>query len=283
MAVYAIGDVQGCLDELRQLLDRLHFDPAFDTLWFTGDLVNRGPASAATLRFVRELKDSAITVLGNHDLHLLAIAAGYGHPKRQDTLDDVLSAPDCDELLGWLASRPLLHHDTHLGTTLVHAGIHPHWSLAQAQAYARELEAVLQGPEVSDYFAAMYGNHPERWHDDLIGIDRLRVITNVFTRMRYVDKTGGLNLDQKLGPNQTDSALMPWFEVPDRVMRGQKIIFGHWSTLGLFQNSDYICIDSGCLWGGRLTALRLDMPPDKRISAVTSVACVRRHEPKSRD
>jgi bis(5'-nucleosyl)-tetraphosphatase (symmetrical) len=269
MAVYAIGDVQGCLEPLQRLLDELNFDPAADTLWFAGDLVNRGPESVAVLRLVYGLGEHALTVLGNHDLSLLAIAAGVGRRGRHDTVDDVLSAPDAKELLDWLHHRPLLHHDAGLGFTLVHAGLAPAWDLATAQACARELEAALRGSEYHDFLADMFGNQPERWTDDLAGIDRLRCITNHFTRMRYCRFDGSLDLRAKNPPGQQPQGLVPWFELPWRRNRDLDIVFGHWAALGHYRAPGIHALDSGCVWGGRLTALRLDDGGE----TVVSVAC----------
>jgi bis(5'-nucleosyl)-tetraphosphatase (symmetrical) len=259
MAVYAIGDLQGCLDPLRRLLERLRFDAARDRLWFTGDLVNRGPASLATLRFVHALGNSAVTVLGNHDLHLLATAwAGSRPRKKRDTIDDILAAPDRDELLEWLRNRPLLHHDPRVGFTMVHAGLAPQWDLADARAAAAELEAVLGGPRVVDFLRAMYGSLPDRWSGELEGVDRLRFIVNAFTRMRYLRTDGSLDLDHSEAPSRAPSDLIPWFLFPGRRSAGLRLVFGHWSTLGALEHDGAFGLDTGCVWGGRLTALRLD-------------------------
>lgn len=258
MAVYAIGDVQGCFTELTALLDRIDFDPARDRLWFAGDLVNRGPQSLETLRFVRELGESALTVLGNHDLHLLAADydARYARPK--DTLTPILEAPDREELLDWLRHRPLLHHDGELGYTLIHAGLPPQWDLAVAQGCATEVEAVLRGEAHGDYLSRMYGNEPDHWSEDLAGMERLRFITNCFTRVRYVHPDGRIDLHDK-GPLGTQSAgLIPWFRVPGRRSGGLRILFGHWSALGVVEDENVFPLDTGCLWGGELTALRLE-------------------------
>jgi bis(5'-nucleosyl)-tetraphosphatase (symmetrical) len=265
MAVYAIGDIQGCYDELQALLAQLAFDPAQDRLWFAGDLVNRGPKSLETLRYVRELGDAAVTVLGNHDLHLIAAASGHA-PKNDDhTLDAVLTAPDRDELIEWLCHRPLLHHDATLGFTLLHAGLPPQWDLALAQACASEVEAVLRGPRRQEFLERMYGNKPRKWKQDLAGIDRLRFITNCFTRMRFCDKKGRLDLKSKGAPGSQPPGQMPWFSVPGRASRDLNIVFGHWSTLGECNEPGVYPIDTGCLWGGTLTALRIDETP-QRIS-----------------
>lgn len=267
MAVYAIGDVQGCYDELMELLELIRFDPAKDCVWFTGDLVNRGPASLQTLRAVRELGDRAITVLGNHDLHLLALAEGSAPFHNSDTLDEILSAPDRDELLTWLRQQPLMHHDTDLGFTLLHAGLPPQWNLAEAQAYAVEVETVLRGDNYTEFFQHMYGNTPDVWRDDLSGWDRLRFITNSFTRLRYCDETGRFDFKSKGAPGTQPDGNLPWFEVPDRRSKDLRIVFGHWSTLGFRQERNIVSLDTGCLWGNRLTALQL--------SGDNSVFCVK--------
>lgn len=258
MAVFAIGDIQGCFDELKQLLDRIHFDAAEDSLWFTGDLVNRGPQSLETLRFVKELGEHAVCVLGNHDLHLLAVAAGTAEAKKGDTLDEVLAAPDRDELLDWLRHLPLLHHDKALGYTLVHAGLPPQWDLRLAESAARELEAVLRGSKHREFFLHMYGNEPRRWSPDLTGKDRLRFMVNCFTRLRYCSPEGDLDLKSKGAPGSQPQGFLPWFEVPGRRSAGLHILFGHWSTMGESPGRNVHALDTGCVWGGRLTALRLD-------------------------
>jgi bis(5'-nucleosyl)-tetraphosphatase (symmetrical) len=258
MATYAIGDLQGCYDEFRALLDRLDFDPARDRLWLVGDLVNRGPGSLAVLRFVRSLGDAAITVLGNHDLHLLAVAAASGRGrKRGDTLDEVLSAPDRDELLHWLQWRPLLHADPALDCTLVHAGLPPQWDVALAAACAREVEAALRGA-AREFYADMYGNEPDRWSPDLTGVQRLRFTVNCLTRMRYCTADGRLLLKPKGPPAEAPPEALPWFRVPGRLSAGTRIVFGHWSALGFHDGDDVLALDTGCVWGGRLTAARLD-------------------------
>lgn len=260
MAVYAIGDVQGCLEELHALLEVVAFDPARDRLWFTGDLVNRGPDSLGVLRYVRGLGDAAVSVLGNHDLHLLAIAHGVMPLKRKDTLRATLAAPDRDALLDWLRHRPLLHRDKALGWTMLHAGLPPQWSLKHARRCAAELEAVLRGPAVVDYFEHMYGDEPARWSERLDGWGRLRFITNCLTRLRYCTADGTLVLDAKGRPGSQREGVLPWFAVPERASAGKRLIFGHWSTLGHHEGDDVVCVDSGCLWGGALTARRLDGP-----------------------
>lgn len=261
MAIYAIGDVQGCFDELQTLLKQINFNLGRDHLWFTGDLVNRGPKSLQVLRFVKGLAGDAVTVLGNHDLHLLAVAEGRDRYRHNDTFDDVLNAPDGDELLDWLRHRPLLHHDPELGYTLVHAGLPPQWDLAQAEACAAEVETVLRGRRYGEYFGQMYGDRPDLWSDDLSGWERLRFITNCLVRMRYCDSVGRLALEEKGAPGTQPEGCLPWFEALDRQSAGLKILFGHWSTLGECAAPGIYPLDSGCVWGGNLTALRLDGEP----------------------
>ena len=261
MAVYAIGDVQGCYTALQNLLARLHFDPARDRLWFTGDLVNRGPRSLKVLQFVKGLGERAVCVLGNHDLHLLAVAAGTAKTRKHDTLNEILSAPDRDELLQWLRTRPLLHHDDELGYTLIHAGLLPPWDLAQARLLAQEAETVLRGNACQEFFHHMYGDLPDHWNDNLRGFDRLRVIINAFTRLRYCDLDGNMDLRPKGPPGSQPPDLLPWFQVAGRRSCGLKIIFGHWSALGLWQDDGVIGLDSGCLWGRTLSAVQLDADP----------------------
>ncbi len=265
MAVYAIGDVQGCFDELQALLERLAFDPSRDRLWFAGDLVNRGPGSLEVLRFVKGLGRSAISVLGNHDLHLLAAARGFPLKNDDHTLDGVLDAPDCRELIDWLRRQPLLHHDAELGFTLLHAGLPPQWDLALAQQCASEVESVLRGDALDDLLASMYGNQPKRWRDDLSGHDRLRFIINCYTRLRYCAPDGRLDFKDKGPPGTQKPGYLPWYEIPDRASRDLNIIFGHWSTLRDYSYPGIYPIDSACLWGGALTALRLDTDPPQRI------------------
>ncbi|QIK38005.1 symmetrical bis(5'-nucleosyl)-tetraphosphatase [Caldichromatium japonicum] len=260
MAIYAIGDVQGCDAELCRLLEHIAFDPTQDRLWFTGDLVNRGPDSLAVLRRVRALGDRAVVVLGNHDLHLLAVAAG--NLKHADSsLQPILRAPDCDDLLAWLRHRPLLHHDPDRNITLVHAGLPPQWDLAQAQACAQELEAVLHSDGYPDFLRAMYSNEPARWSPGLKGLDRLRFIANSLTRLRFCTADGGLALKEKGPLGSQPPGVLPWFAVPGRRSQALRIVFGHWSTLGYWSGANVWAIDSGCVWGGALTALRLDCWP----------------------
>lgn len=271
MAIYAIGDLQGCLDPLQRLLERVRFDPSRDQLWFCGDLINRGPQSLETLRFVRDLGERAITVLGNHDLNLLAVAHAVRPLKRSDTLAPILEAPDRAELLDWLRWRPLLHHDPKLRFTLVHAGIPPDWDLAEALALAAECEAQLRGERWIELLGEMYGNQPDRWNPALQGWDRYRYILNGFTRMRYCDPSGRLDFRDN-GPLGTQQpGYLPWFKLPQRRSRRLRILFGHWAALGHFRGSGLFALDSGCVWGQRLTALRLDHP----FNPAFSVSCGR--------
>jgi bis(5'-nucleosyl)-tetraphosphatase (symmetrical) len=263
MAVYAIGDVQGCFDELQALLALIDFNPRQDHLWFAGDLVNRGPKSLETLRFVRSL--DAVTVLGNHDLHLLASTFIPGQRKRKDTLQNIIDAPDANDLLDWLRHRPLLHHDAALGYTLIHAGLPPQWDLQTANACAGEVEQALQGNDYVEFLAAMYGNQPDIWDPDMTGAQRLRFITNCFTRLRYCDTHGRVALEEKGPPGSQPKHLKPWFEWPERNSRDMRILFGHWSTLGAYDAPGIHALDTGCLWGGQLTAVRLHKHQIERV------------------
>jgi len=262
VATYAIGDVQGCFNQLEQLLQRIDFDPATDRLRFAGDLVNRGPRSLDVLRFVRSLGECAISVLGNHDLHLLAAAHGLRKPSKDDTLDEILQAPDREELLNWLRQLPMMHENPQSGLALVHAGFSPQWSLDDARLCARELESAIRGPRLRSFLKHMYGNSPKRWDDGLKGTDRLRYITNAFTRMRYCHKDGTLDFSEKKPPGQQSKGLRPWFAVPHRRNTDVPIAFGHWATLQTTQPLDPIHnvhhLDTGCVWGGTLSALRED-------------------------
>ena len=256
MATYAIGDVQGCYDQLMRLLERAGYDDHRDGLWFVGDLVNRGPRSADTLRFVKQLGERQVTVLGNHDLALLVVGAGIQKPHRSDTFDDVLTAPDRDELIDWLRHQKLMHAEG--PWAMVHAGLLPHWSLAQALACAGEVEAALRDADYVEFLRNLYGNEPLAWREDLVGYDRLRLITNVMTRMRVAAPDGTLELRHKLGPATAPAGCLPWYDLPGRPDLGVTVLFGHWAALGLLQRDDVICLDSGCVWGRGLTALRLE-------------------------
>jgi bis(5'-nucleosyl)-tetraphosphatase (symmetrical) len=256
MATYAIGDVQGCYTELRLLLDHIAFDPCQDRLHFVGDLVNRGPHSLQTLRFIKNLGAAAETVLGNHDLHLLAVACGVSKTKHRDTFGDVLSAPDRDEVLDWLRRRPLLQQAGEF--YLIHGGLPPQWTMETAARCALEVEKALHGADVSEFFSHMYGDSPAQWSDDLQGWPRLRFITNCLTRLRYCDAEGHLDMKEKGAPGTQPAHLLPWFRIAKRASAGAKVLFGHWSTLGFHQENGCYCLDTGCLWGGELTALRLE-------------------------
>lgn len=259
MSHYSLGDIQGCFDQLLTLLDKINFNPVHDKLWFTGDLVNRGKQSLQVLQFVRSLGNHAVTVLGNHDLHLLAVAYGQKKLKQSDTFTDVLNAPDCKKLCHWLRKQPLLHHDATLGYTMVHAGIPPQWNLSEARRHAHEVETVLQGRQYRDFLANMYGTHPNCWDKNLNSWERLRVITNYFTRMRFCSEQGELELKTKGQPVASSTHYMPWFHVPNRANKNLKIIFGHWAALeGKAHEPGVFALDTGCVWGNCLTAMRLE-------------------------
>jgi len=261
VAVYAIGDVQGCAAELDALLEKLEFDPRRDRVWFVGDLVNRGPASLDVLRRVEALGEAAIVVLGNHDLHLLAVARGDAPLKASDrSLEEILEAPDRERLLDWLQGRPMLHHDPTLGVTLLHAGLPPQWDLPTAIACAQELETALRSQHGDAFYRRMYGNEPDRWREDLDGPARLRFIVNCLTRLRVCDAQGRIALGFKGRLDEIPPGLMPWFRVPGRRSAGQRIVCGHWSAIGYLDDHDVLSIDTGCVWGGTLTAQRLDRP-----------------------
>ncbi|MHB1353616.1 MAG: symmetrical bis(5'-nucleosyl)-tetraphosphatase [Thiobacillus sp.] len=256
MPTYAIGDIQGCHEPLLRLLDVIRFDPGSDRLWFVGDLVNRGPDSLETLRFIRGLGDAAVCVLGNHDLHLIALATGHGRAHKGDTLDAVLAAPDRDELLGWLRRRKLAWREG--GWLMVHAGVLPGWTPDDAMRHAAEAEAVLAGAHYRDFLAQMYGNAPVAWDDGLEGVERLRVIVNAFTRLRYCSAAGEMEFHHKGAPGTQPPGWLPWFDVPGRKSANLAVVFGHWSTLGFVNRPELVALDTGCLWGHRLTALRLE-------------------------
>lgn len=256
MATYVIGDVQGCYDPLMRLLERCGYDERRDRLWFVGDLVNRGPHSLATVRFVKGLGDRAVTVLGNHDLSLLVVAEGAHKGHASDTFGDVLEAPDRDELLDWLRRQNMMHVEG--GYAMVHAGLLPQWSIGRALELARETEAALRGPGYRELVRNLYGNRPARWSDDLAGHDRLRIIVNAMTRMRLVAADGTMDFSHKLGLANAPAGYVPWWEAPNRASRGTPVIFGHWAALGLLVREDVVCLDSGCVWGRRLSALRLE-------------------------
>jgi bis(5'-nucleosyl)-tetraphosphatase (symmetrical) len=269
MSTYAIGDVQGCYESLMRLLEEIRFDERRDRLWFVGDLVNRGPASLATLRFVKDLGDRAVTVLGNHDLHLLAIAHGHRAPKSSDTVQDILKAPDRDALLDWLRRRPLVHIDVSAGFAMAHAGIPHQWSLEVALARGKEVEAALARDDYAKLFAGMYGNNPACWKDELSGMERLRTIINYLTRMRLLDAVGGLELTFDGPLSAIPAGYSAWFEFYRNAPPQLPLVFGHWAALNGECDVDRLyAIDTGCVWGNRLTALRL---ADRERFAVQSV------------
>ncbi|MFT5117691.1 MAG: bis(5'-nucleosyl)-tetraphosphatase (symmetrical) [Kiritimatiellia bacterium] len=259
MATYAVGDLQGCLKPLKTLLKKVNFKPRLDTLWLTGDLVNRGPQSLETLRFIYQMRDSVITVLGNHDLHLLAIAAGAKKPSPSDTLDDILHAPDCETLMTWLRQQPLLHHDKTLQYSLVHAGIPPQWTLKKAIKRAKEVESILRSDQCNRFLSNMYGNEPCCWEKGLRDIERWRVITNYFTRMRFCSTEGTLELTSKSSIHHAPKGYAPWFEHLNRKTYHDRIIFGHWAALeGQAYSENVFALDTGCVWGNVMTMMRLE-------------------------
>ena len=260
-ALFAIGDLQGCGAQLDALLARL---PADAQLIFVGDIVNRGPQSLHCLREVKALADAgrAIALLGNHDLHLLAVAAGIRPAHDDDTLGEILDAPDRDALLDWLRARPLAHHEA--GALFVHAGVLPQWTVTQTLALAGEVQVRLRAPDYRDFLASMYGNRPARWHDTLAGADRLRCIINALTRLRFVDASGTMEFSVKEGAAAAPAGFAPWFDHPQRATRDTPVVFGHWSTLGFMDRPDAVCLDTGCVWGGALTAI--SWPGRQRIA-----------------
>lgn len=262
MSVYAIGDVQGCHRELMALLEEISFDERRDRLWFAGDLVNKGPDSLPVLRFAREL--DAVTVLGNHDLHLLAIDAGAKKPGKGDTTGDVLKARDRKGLLDWLRRRPLLHYDADTGYAMLHAGLPPQWDLNQARSCAKEVEEALQSHDPYEFFSNIYGNRPDTWREDLKGWDRLRFIVNACTRIRFCTAAGRLDLNEKGPPGSQPDPCLPWYSLETRRTRSDKILFGHWASIyygnveGDFSRYNVFPLDTGCVWGRKLTAIRLE-------------------------
>lgn len=268
MAVYAIGDLQGCYDPFRRLLDAIDFDPALDRLWLTGDIVNRGPKSLKCLKFVRSLGDAAITVLGNHDLHLLALEAGAVRDgKRFGSLAKLLNSSQAEELCAWLRHRPLAHYDASLNTLLVHAGTHFQWTAEQTLARAAEVETALRGDSYRTLLGKMYGDTPSAWSERLSGYKRLRFIINCLTRMRMVTKEGHIDLRFSGAPWRARKGMVAWYDVEGAAWEGTRVVFGHWSQLGLIVMSDVLSLDTGCVWGRQLTAVRLD----KRMPRVIQV------------
>lgn len=256
MSIYAVGDIQGCYAELEQMLQLIQFDPSKDRLWLVGDLVNRGSGSLQVLRLIKSMGDAAVTVLGNHDLHLLAVAAGVAKLHRSDTLDEILSAPDRDELLTWLRHQRMLHvQDNYV---LLHAGLLPGWGVQQAQRLAHEVEQQLRGDDYPIFLKKMYGNTPNQWHESLTGYERLRVVTNTLTRMRICTAQGEMEFEFKGEVQDIPPDYMPWFEAPQRASAAATVVFGHWSALGLIVRRNVIALDTGCLWGAALSAIRLE-------------------------
>ena len=262
MAQYAIGDLQGCYDPFRRLLDKIDFNPDIDRLWLTGDIVNRGPRSRKTLRFVKSLGDSVIAVLGNHDLHLIALANGIQvSGSHYESLRKILRKKGREELIDWLRSQRLAYFDEELNTMMVHAGIPPKWNIRKTLARAAEVETALQGSDYVDFLENMYGDKPAKWSKSLTGHKRLRYIVNALTRMRMIDNRGRIDFSHAGPPEKAKKGLIPWFESPDAEWRGTRIVFGHWSALGLVMRDDIICIDTGCVWGRQLSAVRLNSKP----------------------
>ena len=272
MSAYAIGDIQGCYYELQKLLNEINFDEKNDQLWFVGDLINRGPKSLQTIRFVKSLGDKAKVVLGNHDLNLLAVSKNIRPLSKKDTMKEILTADDIHELINWIKSRPLLITDNNLGFTMVHAGLAPQWTLENAKNLARECELILQSEKINDFLTLMYGDKPNIWSESLEGCDKQRFIINCLTRIRFCNSDGKLNLDTKVAPGMQKKSLIPWYALPNRKTLDEKIIFGHWSTIHFgneknFKKYNVYPIDTGCLWGGQLTAMRLE---DEKIFSVPS-------------
>ncbi|WP_455921986.1 symmetrical bis(5'-nucleosyl)-tetraphosphatase [Pseudomonas putida] len=260
MAVYAVGDLQGCLQPLKRLLERVHFNPEHDRLWLVGDLVNRGPESLATLRFLYQMRDSLVCVLGNHDLHLIAAGSNIERLKKSDTLREIIDAPDGPDLLDWLRRQKLMHYDEQRDMALVHAGIPPQWSLKKALRCAAEVEQALRDDNLfKPFLDGMYGNEPAKWSNTFTGVDRLRVITNYFTRMRFCTAQGKLELKGKEGADSAPPGYAPWFSFRDRKTKGLKIIFGHWAALeGKCDVPGVFALDTGCVWGGAMTLMNVD-------------------------
>lgn len=260
MSTYAIGDIQGCFKPFIRLLKNIQFDAKKDTLWLTGDLVNRGPESLETLRFIKNLGHHAITVLGNHDLTLLAVALNtMPFDPNRHTFSDILTAPDRETLIHWLLHRPLIHHDASLEYTLVHAGLHPHWDLALAKSLAKEVEMILQSKNPMPFFENLFGNTPNHWDPALTGFERLRFIVNCFTRLRFCNLQGELDLKTTESAENVPAGYLPWFAIPDRKGRHLKILFGHWASLeGKCTEPNVFALDTGCVWGNCLTAMRLE-------------------------
>lgn len=275
MPRYAVGDLQGCCDSLHELLSQLPPEAAQARLYFVGDLINRGPASLATLRAVMALGDRARVVLGNHDLHMLAVAAGVRQLHASDTLGDILGAPDHDELIDWIRHRPLAHFED--GFLMVHAGVLPQWDVAQTLELAQDVEQALRGSGWKSFLSQMFGNQPDRWHAGLAGADRQRITINALTRLRFCTADGQIDFKVKEGAGSAPPGFMPWFDVPERKTADVTMVFGHWSALGLMLRDNVMGLDTGCVWGGQLTAVKLATEPAQR--KVYQVACPRIRDP----
>ncbi|MBB1077437.1 symmetrical bis(5'-nucleosyl)-tetraphosphatase [Rhodoferax sp. 4810] len=283
MALYLIGDVQGCNGALQTLLDKISFSPSRDTLFFLGDLVNRGPDSVGVLRRLMSCGSAAQCILGNHDLHLLAAAHGARKPSRKDTLNDVLNAPDRPALLDWLRQQrmAILMQHQNVEYLLVHAGVLPGWSATKTIALANEVEAVLRSPDLPEFLHQMYGNAPAGWRDELTGVDRLRVIVNALTRLRFCTPAGGMEFSVSEGADAAPPGYLPWYDVPGRLTADVCVAFGHWSTLGWLDRSDVFALDSGCVWGGSLSALKLGQSAGPASRKLIQVRCPQAQKPGS--
>jgi bis(5'-nucleosyl)-tetraphosphatase (symmetrical) len=258
MSIFVVGDIQGCYDELQLLLEKVQFDPEKDTLWSCGDLVNRGPKSLKTLRFCKSLGPAFINVLGNHDLHMLAVARGHRKLRSADTFQKVLVAPDREEILDWVRSMPIFHYDKDRNIAMVHAGVPPIWSLKKCLSYSSEISDVLTSPQCDLFLANMYGNQPPIWDESLTDTTRWRCLTNYFTRMRFCDALGKLELTFTAGPNNAPAGYAPWYSHESKLMKKMPILFGHWAALmGKTGYTNAIALDTGCAWGGKLTACQL--------------------------
>jgi bis(5'-nucleosyl)-tetraphosphatase (symmetrical) len=279
MALYLIGDVQGCDDALERLLQHIDFSPSRDKLYMLGDMVNRGPQNLQVLRRLMEFGSSAQCVLGNHDLHLLAVSLGARKSNDSDTIQDVLNAPERDALLHWLRHQ---HMALHIGNVLlVHAGVLPQWTAEKTMALAGEVESLLRSDALGDFIAHMYGGMPNQWDDALTGHDRIRIIVNAFTRMRYCNAQGAMDFSYKKSPENAPVGQIPWFDLPNRLTQQTVVAFGHWSTLQLAPRADVVCLDDGCLWGGCLSALRLEDANlrDARLAQRLKIQCSPAQDP----
>lgn len=258
MSTYAVGDIQGCYDELQLLLEKVSFDPTKDVLWSCGDMVNRGPKSLKTLRFCKSLGEAFVGVLGNHDLHMLAVARGHRNIRTADTFQKILVAPDREEILSWLRSMPLFHYEETLGVAMAHAGVPPMWSLNKCLRYSQEISDLLQSNQCDLYLSNMYGNLPHTWSESLSGTKRWRSITNYFTRMRFCDPKGKLELSTTSGASNAPQGYAPWYMHQSKVMKKAPVLFGHWAALmGITNHENAIALDTGCAWGGKLTLCKI--------------------------